>query len=93
MNTLIVPVIWEQAVKIKRNLNKRKYYMTQEQLNKHIWEGWTVQDFINDLEPIFQYAKITNKAQLKEWCKDNQPYYKKHIPEVVKYFSEKYNIK
>ena len=21
--------------------------------NKHIWEGWTVQDFINDLEPIF----------------------------------------
>ena len=22
-------------------------------LNKHIWEGWTVQSFINELEPTF----------------------------------------
>ena len=21
--------------------------------NKHIWEGWLVQDFINELEPTF----------------------------------------
>jgi hypothetical protein len=21
--------------------------------SKHIWEGWTVQDFINELEPTF----------------------------------------
>ena len=21
--------------------------------DKHIWEGWTVGDFINDIEPIF----------------------------------------
>jgi hypothetical protein len=25
--------------------------MTVEKLNKHIWEGWTVQDFIDELEP------------------------------------------
>ena len=29
------------------------------------------------------------KDELKEWCKDNQPYYKKHIPDVVNYFLSK----
>jgi hypothetical protein len=75
--------------------------MTKEQLNKHIWEGWTVQDFINDLEPTLNTIQlgtswrnpIQTKIELEEWCKDSQPHYKKHIPEVVKYFSKKYNIK
>lgn len=69
-------------------------------LNKHIWEGWTVQDFINDLEPTLNLiqegnswqSQIISIAGLKEYCKDNQPYYKKYIPEVVKYFANKYNI-
>jgi len=26
--------------------------------------------------------------ELKQWCKDNQPYYKKHIPEVYNYFKQ-----
>jgi len=64
---------------------------------KHIWEGWTVQNFIDDLEPTFnmiinsQSWKKTfkTKDEIKEWCKDNQPYYKKHIPEVYKYFVNK----
>tara|TARA_R110000868_G_scaffold379683_1_gene645594 strand:+ start:641 stop:835 length:195 start_codon:yes stop_codon:yes gene_type:complete len=62
-------------------------------LDKHIWEGWTVQDFIDSLEVQIQYVTVKDKKELKEWCKDNQPYYKKHIPEVVNYFSKKYNIK
>lgn len=70
-------------------------------LNKHIWEGWTVQDFINELEDLVQIAisgqshfkTITTKQELKEFCMDNQPYYKKHIPEVIEYFSNKYDIK
>lgn len=70
-------------------------------LNKHIWEGWTVQDFINELEDLVQRAisgqshfkTITTKQELKEFCMDNQPYYKKHIPEVIEYFSNKYDIK
>lgn len=70
-------------------------------LNKHIWEGWTVQDFVNDLEPTVKMIMannshtkpFSNKTELKEWCKDNQPYYKKYIPEVVNYFAEQYNIK
>jgi hypothetical protein len=27
-----------------------------------------------------------NNAELKEWVKSNQPYYKKHIPEVYMHF-------
>jgi hypothetical protein len=69
--------------------------------NKVIWEGWTVQGFIDDLEP--QLSMIMNnksgkdplqtKAELKEWCMDNQPYYKKYIPEVVTHFAKEYNLK
>ena len=69
-------------------------------MKKHIWEGWTVQDFVDELEPSIEmimknnsYIKpFENKKQLKEWCIDNQLYYKKYIPEVVNYFSKKYNI-
>ena len=68
-----------------------------ENLNKHIWEGWTVQDFINALEPMFTMIMrghswqepFTSKEELKKWCMSNQPYYKKHIPEVVNYFYSK----
>lgn len=66
-------------------------------LNKHIWEGWTVGDFINELEPCFNLIMRGNSwmkpfdsdNDLKNWCKDNQPYYKKHIPEVFNYFKNK----
>ena len=70
-------------------------------LDRHVWEGWRVRDFISDLKiavrnimegkswrPPFQ-----NRNELKIWCMDNQMYYKKYIPEVVNYFCEKYNIK
>lgn len=65
--------------------------------NRHIWEGWTVQDFINELEPMFNMIMrsqswkkpFETKEELKEWCKSNQPYYKKHIPEVCNYFRKK----
>ncbi len=66
-------------------------------LNKHIWEGWTVGSFINDLEPSFDMIMrnqshvkpFKTKDEVKKWCMDNQPYYKKHIPDVVNYFYEK----
>jgi hypothetical protein len=70
-------------------------------LQKHIWEGWTVQSFIDELEWQVQSImhgqsitiKFTSKEELKKWCMDNQPYYKKYIPEVVTYFADKYNLK
>ena len=57
--------------------------------NKHIWEGWTVQDFIDELDMTFSYKRFTDKKELKEWCKSEQPYYKKHIPEVSNHFLKK----
>lgn len=66
-------------------------------LNKHVWEGWTVQDFIDELEPLFDQIMsgrswqkpFKDKAELKAWCIDNQPYYKRYIPGVVEYFFKK----
>lgn len=69
--------------------------------NKYIWEGWTVQDFIealeDDISDIMDNLSIIppfrNKNELKKYCMENQPYYKKEIPEVIEYFINKYNIK
>jgi hypothetical protein len=66
-------------------------------LDRHVWEGWTVQSFIDELEPSFNQIMegsswkkpFTSKDELKKWCMEEQPYYKKHIPEVVKYFELK----
>ncbi|MEG1299551.1 MAG: hypothetical protein RSC93_02415 [Erysipelotrichaceae bacterium] len=63
-----------------------------------LWEGWTIQDFIEALHPQIEliasgesYKKpFTTKVELKKWCTDNQPYYKKYIPEVVEYFWKNY---
>lgn len=64
---------------------------------RHVWEGWTVQNFIDELEPTFDLIMsnqswrkpFQTKEELKQWCMDNQPYYKKHIPEVFNYFKKK----
>lgn len=69
-------------------------------LNKHIYEGWTVGDFIENLawqvELIMSGEAIqkpfVNKQELADWCKDNQPYYKKKISDVNNYFTQKYNL-
>jgi len=69
-------------------------------LQRHIWEGWTVQSFITDLEPMFNLIMsgqswkkpFSSEADLKEWCRDNQPGYKKHIPEVFNYFKQKIKL-
>ena len=65
--------------------------------DKHIWEGWTVRGFIDELEPFFNTIMGGNswtkpfktKEEVKIWCMDNQPYYKKHVPDVVNYFYNK----
>jgi hypothetical protein len=69
--------------------------------DKHIWEGWTVQSFIDELEPTFEMIMSGNSwkqpfqtdSELKRWCMENQPYYKKHIPGVFDYFKKKCNFK
>ena len=62
--------------------------------NRHIWEGWTVQDFINEIEVIFNsWPYIEDPKKLKDEIKGAQPYYKKHIPEVYKHFKQLNNKK
>ena len=69
--------------------------------DRHIWEGWTVDDFISALTPTFDMimhnaswrSPFTSEEELKQWCKDNQPYYKKHIPEVFAHFKKQLKIK
>lgn len=73
--------------------------MAKINLDKHIWEGWTVGDFIDELEPMFRQINSGNswmkpfktKDEVKKWCMDTQPYYKKYIPDVVNYFYSKIN--
>lgn len=49
-----------------------------------------ISDIMDDLSiiPLFR-----NKDELKKYCIENQPYYKKYIPEVVEHFANKYNIR
>lgn len=76
-------------------------------MDKHIWEGWRVRDFIEELEPDIErmtanaeefgfynegkkpHAFKTRK-ELREYCKNNLPYIRKHIPDVANYFINKY---
>ena len=56
-----------------------------------------LENFIDDAAPIIKIimagqsstTKFFTKQDLKKWLRDNQPYYKKHIPDVVNYFLSK----
>jgi len=69
-------------------------------MQKEIWEGWTVQNFIDELSGIIDLTMngeswrppFTTKKELVQFIKENQPYYKKSIPEVNNYFAKKYGL-
>lgn len=68
--------------------------------SKHICEGWTVRDFINYIEysvniTINDYKSrgiVITKDIISRITSDQQPYYKRVIPDVVNYFCNKYNV-
>lgn len=70
-------------------------------LQRVIWEGWTAQDFIDELsleiDMIMRGESWTKpfktKAELAAYTRDHQPYYKKTIPAVNSYFAKKYGLK
>lgn len=70
-------------------------------LDRQIWEGWTPRDFINELQVEISMIMdgqswkkpFQNKEELAVYCADNQPYYKKRIPEVVNHFAKMYNLR
>ena len=61
----------------------------------------TVGAFIRELAPQVEMIMsgqswrepFRNKQELADWCRDNQPYYKKRIPEVNSHFAKMYNLK
>ena len=72
-------------------------------VEKHIWEGWKVIDFINQIEPTLEIIlsnhrdsfycdkkPFKSRNEFKTWIKMEQPYYSKYIPGVVSYFTRKY---
>ena len=74
--------------------------MAKVDFHKHIWEGWTVQHFIDELEPTLDNIMdgnswkkpFTTRKEIADWCKENQPYYKKEIKDVTNYFCSRYCI-
>jgi hypothetical protein len=82
-------IINKQKERDEYNINNLKVTY-----NKHVWEGWLVSDFIKELTEMIelQGLKFENRAKLKKWCMENQPYYKKYVPDVVNHFVKLYNI-
>lgn len=38
------------------------------------------------------HKPFRTKEELAAWCRDNQPYYKKEVPEVVAFFAGRYGL-
>lgn len=69
-------------------------------LQRVVWEGWTPQNFIDELLPLMDMIMageslikpFKTKAEMNKFIKENQPYYKKSIPEVNAYFAKRYGL-
>ena len=72
-------------------------------IEKHIWEGWKVIDFINQIEPTLEIILSNHRDsfycdkkpfksmdEFNSSVKMEQPYYSKYIPGLVSYFTRKY---
>lgn len=58
-------------------------------MDREVWEGWTVRDFIDYMEPLMDEIML-GRSLHKPFVTSNQPGYKKKIPEVIEYFAERY---
>ena len=67
-------------------------------MNREVWEGWTVSDFIDHLTIEIGMIMSGNSIrkpfktpkEMTDYIVDHQPYYKKPIPEVNSYFVNLY---
>lgn len=89
-----VPGIGKGSGRIGQQQERRMDYA------RHVWEGWTVKDFIDVLSPQIEmimtgkswHRPFRTREELALWCRDSQPYYKKDVPEVVCFFAKKYGL-
>lgn len=69
-------------------------------LDRHVWEGWTPRAFIEELIPEMDMIMngesfrkpFQTKVDIAKYTAENQPYYKKQVPEVVSFFCSRYGI-
>lgn len=55
--------------------------MAKINFDKHIYEGWTVRDFIEELEPQLDtiqngyscYRPMKTREEIRKWTAENQP--------------------
>lgn len=82
-------------------LNIEPIDLTKYNLDKEIYDGWKVKDFIDLLKDgvdtimnrMSWTAPFKDKNELAIWLDNNQPFYKARIPEVINYFAELYQLK
>lgn len=69
-------------------------------LKQEVINGWTVGDFVRVMLPeadaIMQgrgtRAPFKSKSDFAKWCKQHQPHTDKEIPELIVYFTVRYNL-
>ena len=83
-------------MKIQTGTLKTKDNMaTKVNMDRHV--GAFIRELAPQVEMIMSGQSwrepFRNKQELADWCRDNQPYYKKRIPEVNSHFAKMYNLK
>ena len=72
-----------------------EYLSEKYNFDKHIYEGWTVGCFYKDLSTLFMmkasFGHFNTREDVKKWCINEQPYWKKEIPELVDCFWDTIN--
>lgn len=85
--------LWEEKTAAIQSVAENK--------GREVWEGWTVQHFIDALSDEIHKIMtgqswrkpFVTRAEMISFIVDNQPYYKKEIPEVIEYFTGLYGLK
>ena len=94
---------YPDATKIKADI-KKKYGLKDRKsadLDKEVWEGWTVRDFILEQLPVMDMIMsgqaiqkpFKSKAEMQKYLNEERPYYKRTIPEETAFFAERYGLK
>ena len=67
-----------------------EYYSKKYKFDKHITEGLTIGYFYKELSSLFMmkatFGHFNTREDVVEWCINEQPYWKKEIPELVDCF-------
>ena len=74
---------------------------TKINMDRYVWEDGLSERSSGKLAPQVEMimsgqswrGTFQEQTELADWCRDNQPYYKKRIPEVNSYFARMYNLK